>query len=276
MGEVSGRVWIGTSGWRYKNWRGDFYPKGLAQRRELEYISRQLGSVEINGSFYSLQKPEFYRRWYDETPEEFVFAVKGARFVTHMKRLRDVATPLANFFASGVLALGDKLGPVLWQLPPSLPYDQDLLADFFDLLPRDTAAAAVLAGKHDERLTGRALTEAPVQRPIRHALEVRHPSFVDPTLADFLRAHGIGLVTASAARDWPYLEDVTADFAYVRLHGETELYASGYSDEELDRWAERVRAWTAAGFDVYAYFDNDMKVKAPFDAIGLLTRLGMR
>jgi uncharacterized protein YecE (DUF72 family) len=276
MGEVSGRVWIGTSGWRYKNWRGDFYPKGLAQRRELEYISRQLGSVEINGSFYSLQKPEFYRRWYDETPEEFVFAVKGARFVTHMKRLRDVATPLANFFASGVLALGDKLGPVLWQLPPSLPYDQDLLADFFDLLPRDTAAAAVLAGKHDERLTGRALTEAPVQRPVRHALEVRHPSFVDPTLADFLRAHGIGLVTASAARDWPYLEDVTADFAYVRLHGETELYASGYSDEELDRWAERVRGWTAAGFDVYAYFDNDMKVKAPFDAIGLLTRLGMR
>ncbi len=276
MGEMSGRVWIGTSGWRYKNWRGEFYPEGLPQRRELEYISRQLGSVEINGSFYSLQKPEFYRRWHDETPEGFLFAVKGARFVTHMKRLRDVATPLANFFASGVLALGDKLGPVLWQLPPSLPYDQDLLADFFDLLPRDTAAAAVLAGKHDERLTGRALTEAPVERPIRHALEVRHPSFVDPTLADFLRAHGIGLVTASAARDWPYLEDVTADFAYVRLHGETELYASGYTDEELDRWAERIRGSTAAGFDVYAYFDNDMKVKAPFDAIGLLTRLGMR
>ncbi|MDQ3790039.1 MAG: DUF72 domain-containing protein [Actinomycetota bacterium] len=273
---MSGRVWIGTSGWRYKNWRGEFYPEGLPQRRELEYISRQLGSVEINGSFYSLQKPEFYRRWHDEAPAEFPFAVKGPRFVTHMKRLRDVATPLANFFASGVLALGDKLGPVLWQLPPSLPYDQDLLADFFDLLPRDTAAAAVLAGKHDERLTGRALTEAPVQRPIRHALEVRHPSFVDPTLADFLRAHSIGLVTASAARDWPYLEDVTADFAYVRLHGETELYASGYTDEELDRWAERIRGWTAAGFDVYAYFDNDMKVKAPFDAIGLLTRLGMR
>lgn len=276
MGGMSGRVWIGTSGWRYKNWRGEFYPEGLAQRRELEYISRQLGSVEINGSFYSLQKPEFYRRWHDETPAEFLFAVKGARFVTHMKRLRDVATPLANFFASGVLALGDKLGPVLWQLPPSLPYDQDLLADFIDLLPRDTAAAAVLAGKHDERLSGRALTEAPVERPVRHALEVRHPSFVDPTLPDFLRAHGIGLVTASAARDWPYLEDVTADFVYVRLHGETELYASGYTDEELDRWAERIRGWTAAGFDVYAYFDNDMKAHAPFDAIGLLTRLGMR
>jgi uncharacterized protein YecE (DUF72 family) len=250
-----------------------FYPKGLPQRRELEYLSQQLGSAEINGSFYSLQKPEYYRRWRDETPQDFVFAVKGGRFITHMKRLRDVATPLANFFASGVLALGDKLGPVLWQLPPSLPYDQDLLADFFDMLPRDTAAAAVLAGKHDERLEGRALTEASVDMPIRHALEVRHPSFVDPTLADFLRSHGIGLVTASAAAEWPYLEDVTADFAYVRLHGETELYASGYTDEELDRWAERIRGWTAAGFDVYAYFDNDIKVKAPVDAIGLQERL---
>lgn len=276
MRGVSGRVWIGTSGWRYRNWRGEFYPDGLPQRRELEYLSRRLGSVEINGSFYSLQKPEFYRRWHDETPPEFLFAVKGGRFVTHMKRLRDVAAPLANFFASGVLALGDKLGPVLWQLPPTVPYDQDLLADFFDLLPRDTAAAAVLAAAHDERLTGRALTEAPVERPVRHALEVRHPSFVDPTLPDFLRSHGIGLVTASAARDWPYLEDVTADFVYVRLHGETELYASGYTDEELDRWAARIAGWTAAGFDVHAYFDNDMKVRAPFDAMGLLERLGVR
>ena len=270
---MHGKVWIGTSGWRYPPWRGVFYPKGLPQRRELEYLSRQLGSAEINGSFYSLQKPQYYERWRDETPRDFVFAVKGGRFITHMKRLRDVAAPLANFFASGVLALGDKMGPFLWQLPPSLPYDQDLLADFFDMLPRDTAQAAVLAGKHDERLEGRALTEAAVDLPIRHALEVRHPSFVDPTLADFLRAHGIGLVTASAAAEWPYLEDVTADFAYIRLHGETELYASGYSDEELDQWARRIHGWSSAGFDVYAYFDNDMKVRAPIDAIGLQDRL---
>ena len=270
---MHGKVWIGTSGWRYPPWRGVFYPKGLPQRRELEYLSRQLGSAEVNGSFYSLQKPQYYERWRDETPRDFVFAVKGGRFITHMKRLRDVAAPLANFFASGVLTLGDKMGPFLWQLPPSLPYDQDLLADFFDMLPRDTAEAAVLAGKHDERLEGRALTEAIVDLPIRHALEVRHPSFVDPTLADFLRAHGIGLVTASAAAEWPYLEDVTADFAYVRLHGETELYVSGYSDEELDRWAERILGWSSAGFDVYAYFDNDMKVRAPIDAIGLQDRL---
>jgi uncharacterized protein YecE (DUF72 family) len=270
---VGGNVWIGTSGWRYPPWRGVFYPKGLPQRRELEYLSSRLGSAEINGSFYSLQKPEYYQRWHDETPQDFVFAVKGGRFVTHMKRLRDVAAPLANFFASGVLALGDKLGPFLWQLPPSLPYDQELLAGFFDLLPRDTAAAAELAGRHDERLSGRALTEARTDRSLRHALEVRHPSFVDPTLADFLREHGIGLVTASAAAEWPYLEDVTADFAYVRLHGETELYASGYSAEELDRWAERIQGWTAAGFDVYAYFDNDMKVRAPADAMALTERL---
>jgi len=193
-----------------------------------------------------------------------------------MRRLRAVEAPLANFFASGVLALKDKLGPFLWQLPPSLPFDPELLADFFDLLPRDTTEAAVLASKHDERLEGRALTEADAHRPLRHALEVRHASFVDPTLADLLRAHGIGLVAASAAADWPYLEDVTADFAYVRLHGETELYTSGYSDSELDTWADRIRGWTAAGFDVYAYFDNDIKVRAPIDAIGLMERLGMR
>jgi uncharacterized protein YecE (DUF72 family) len=270
---MRGKAWIGTSGWRYPPWRGVFYPPGLPQRRELEYLSRQVSSAEINGSFYSLQRPEYYRRWYEETPPGFVFAVKGSRYITHMRRLRDIETPLANFFASGVLALRDKLGPFLWQLPPSLPYDPDLLADFFDLLPRDTTSAAVLAGKHDDRLTDRALTEPGDHRPLRHALEVRHGSFTDPTLPGFLRQHGIGLVAASAAADWPYLEDVTADFAYVRLHGDTELYASGYDDEALDAWADRVRGWTAAGFDVYAYFDNDIKVRAPVDAIGLIRRL---
>jgi uncharacterized protein YecE (DUF72 family) len=273
---MRGKTWIGTSGWRYPPWRGEFYPKGLPQRRELEYISRQVNSVEINGSFYSLQRPAYYQGWHDETPPDFLFAVKGGRFITHMRRLRDVETPLANFFASGVLALKDKLGPILWQLPPTLPYDPDLLADFFDQLPRDTTAAAKLAGKHDARLDGRALTEAHAHQPLRHALEVRHPTFVDPTLPDLLRAHGIGLVAASAAADWPYLEDVTADFAYARLHGEKELYASGYSPKELDAWAERARGWLAAGFDVHVYFDNDIKVKAPFDAIGLMERLDMR
>ncbi|MCA1655790.1 MAG: DUF72 domain-containing protein [Pseudonocardiaceae bacterium] len=268
-------MWIGTSGWRYPPWRGVFYPDKLVQRRELAYLSRQVNSVEINGSFYSLQRPEFYQRWHEETPDDFLFAVKGGRFITHMKRLRGVEAPLANFFASGVLALRDKLGPFLWQLPPTLRFEPDLLTAFFELLPRDTAAAAVLAGKHDERLAGRALTETDVHRPLRHALEVRHPSFTDPALLDVLRANDIGLVVADAAAEWPYLEHVTADFAYVRLHGDTELYASGYTDEALDTWAERIRGWTGDGVDVYAYFDNDMKVKAPADAIGLMRRLGV-
>jgi uncharacterized protein YecE (DUF72 family) len=270
---VIGHTWIGTSGWRYPPWRGVFYPPGLAQRRELEYISRQVNSVELNGSFYSLQRPSSYQRWHDETPDDFVFAVKGGRFITHMKRLVDVETPLANFFAQGVLALADKLGPFLWQLPPTLPFDPEQLDAFLAMLPRDTQAAAKLATHHDERLTDRALTTTDLHRPLRHAVEVRHPSFTDPAFLDLLRAHEVAVVIADAAAEWPYLEDVTADFTYLRLHGDTELYASGYSDETLDRYATLIAGWRDAGIDTYAYFDNDMKVKAPVDAISLATRL---
>lgn len=270
---MSGRVRIGTSGWVYPPWRGVFYPARLPHRRELEYLSGKVNSVELNGSFYALQRPSSYQSWHDQTPDGFTFAVKGGRFITHMKRLGDVATPLANFLASGVLALRDKLGPFLWQLPPTLPFDADLLAAFFDQLPRDTAAAATLATRHDERLAGRALTTTDVDRPVRHALEVRHQSFTDPAFPELLRAHGIGLVIADAAANWPYLEQVTADFAYVRLHGGTELYASGYPDDELDTWADRIRGWVDNNLDVYAYFDNDMKVKAPHDAMALAARL---
>jgi uncharacterized protein YecE (DUF72 family) len=270
---MAGQARIGTSGWVYPPWRGEFYPRGLAHRRELEYLSRQVNSVEINGSFYSLQRPSSYESWRDQTPDDFVFAVKGGRFITHMKRLRDVDAPLANFFGSGVLALGGKLGPVLWQLPPTLAFDAELLAAFFDRLPRTTTAAAELAGRHDERLAGRAWTTTDADRPVRHALEVRHASFTDPAFPGLLRSHGIGLVVADAAADWPYLEGVTADFAYVRLHGGTELYVSGYTGEALDGWAQRIRGWTAQGVDAYAYFDNDAKVKAPRDAIALAERL---
>lgn len=270
---MAGRIRIGTSGWVYPPWRGEFYPRGLAHRRELEYLSRRLDSVEINASFYSLQRPSSYRAWHDQTPADFEFAVKGGRFITHLKRLRDVDAPLANFFASGVLALGAKLGPLLWQLPPTLAFDADLLAAFFDLLPRNTIAAAELAGRHDERLAGRAWTTTDADRPLRHALEVRHPSFTDPALPGLLRAHGIGLVVADAAADWPQLREVTADFAYVRLHGGTELYVSGYTGEALDEWAARIREWTARGIATYAYFDNDAKVHAPRDAAALAARL---
>ena len=284
-------VHIGISGWRYAPWRGVFYPPGLAQRRELEHASRRLNSIELNGSFYSLQRPTSYQRWHDETPEGFVFSVKGPRFITHMKKLAGVEAPLANFFASGVLALGGKLGPVLWQLPPNLGYDADRLAAFFALLPRSTGEAAELATHHDERMEGRALTTTDVDRPLRHALEVRHPSFETPEFIELLRAHDIALVCADTAGKWPMLDDVTSDFVYVRLHGGEELYVSGYDDEALEYWAGKVRTWQSGGTptdgrtlappapardrDVFVYFDNDVKVRAPFDAMSLAQKVGV-
>ena len=284
------RCRVGTSGWMYPPWRGAFYPPGLARRRELEYLSRQLNTIEINGSFYSLQRPASYQAWAAVTPEDFVFAVKGGRFITHMKKLRDVEAPLANFFASGVLALGAKLGPLLWQLPPNLAFDADRLATFLALLPRSTAEAATLAQGHDERLEGRVWTCTDADRPLRHALEVRHPSYRDPALIELLRRQGVALVIADTAGTWPYLEDITADFVYIRLHGDSELYVSGYSDEALDTWAQRIRGWQAGQSprtehtiaspapaqprEVFVYFDNDAKVRAPVDAISLAQRLG--
>ena len=163
-----GRTRVGISGWRYPPWRGVFYPKGLPQHAELSYASL-MSTIEINGSFYSLQLPTSYRSWHDQTPDDFVFSVKGGRFITHMKKLRDPGSTLANFFASGVLALRGKLGPILWQLPPNFGFDPDRLAAFFARLPRSTAEAAWLARHHDERLKDRALTDTDADRPLRHA-----------------------------------------------------------------------------------------------------------
>ena len=272
MGTVTGEVRIGTSGWVYPPWRGTFYPKGTPQKKELEYISRTLNSVEINGSFYSLQRPSSYESWRDQTPDDFVFAVKGSRFITHMKRLRDVEVALANFFASGLLALGPKLGPILWQLPATFPFDPDVLNAFFDALPRTTTEAAKLAERHDHRVDGRAHTTTDADRPIRHALEPRHPGFTADAFTDLMRRQNAAIVVADAAGDWPNIEEVTTDFVYIRLHGDEELYTSGYTDDALDRWARKVRKWRKNG-DVYAYFDNDAKVRAPVDAQGLAKRL---
>ena len=232
---------IGISGWRYPPWRGRFYPAGLRQADELRYASARMGSIEINGSFYSLQRPESYARWRDDTPGDgFVFAVKGGRFITHMKRLRDVDTPLANFFASGVLALGPKLGPLLWQLPPTLQFDAAQVGAFLEQLPRTTTAAAELALRHDQRLDNRAWTTTDADRPLRHAVEVRHPSFAAPEAVSLLRRHGVALVVADTAGKFPVTHDVTADFVYVRLHGDVELYTSGYDDAALEIWASRI------------------------------------
>jgi uncharacterized protein YecE (DUF72 family) len=269
----AGTARIGISGWTYAPWRGVFYPKGLVHRLELSFVAERMNSLEINGTFYALQRPDSFRAWRDATGPDFVFSVKGPRFITHMKKLRDVETPLANFFASGVLALREKLGAVLWQLPPNLGYDPVRLGEFFAQLPRSTAAAAQLARAHDERMEGRALVETDLDLPMRHALEVRHSSFAVPGFTELLREHEVAVVVADTAGRWPLIREVTTDFAYVRLHGDKELYTSGYSAAALAEWAALLRGWLDAGRDVYVYFDNDVKVRAPFDALSLTALL---
>jgi len=267
---------IGISGWRYAPWRGSFYPSGLPQRAELEYASRRFPTIEINGSFYSLQRPESYAQWYAETPDGFVFSVKGGRYITHMLRLRGIEEPLANFFASGVFNLREKLGPILWQFPPNFKYDRERLEHFFRLLPRDTEKACSLTRKRSAWMKGRVRLAVDAHRPLRHAVEVRHESFLEPSFIDLLREQRIALVIAETAGKWPMLQDVTADFIYMRLHGDKELYRSGYSDRALSRWAQRIQAWHEGSEprDVYCYFDNtDVKLRAPVDARSLMRKL---
>jgi len=267
---------VGIAGWTYAGWRGEFYPPGLVHRLELAYAAQRFGSIEINGSFYSLQRPSSYLAWREQVPPELVFAIKGGRFITHMKKLAGVETALANFFASGMLALGPALGPVLWQLPPTLGFEADRMRAFFELLPRTTTAAAELATHHDDKLSGdRVWAKTDADRPLRHALEVRHDSFCSEEAVQLLAEHDVALVVADTAGRWPLLERVTSDFVYVRLHGDKELYVSGYSAEALDSWAARIRGWADQGLDVFAYFDNDVKVRAPYDALALMDRLGL-
>lgn len=282
---------IGISGWTYPPWRGEFYLKGLPQKRELAYAAALFPSIEINGTFYGLQTPASFARWAASTPPDFVFAVKAPRYLTHILRLRDIETPLANFMASGVLRLGSRLGPILWQFPPSFRFERESFAAFLTLLPQDGKAASACAQKHDDHIKARGWLTADGIDRLRHAVEVRHESFRDPAFIDLLRQHNVALVCADAV-DWPLWTDLTADFAYIRLHGSQELYASGYDDGELDRWATLVAAWAegndAGGEtriapakadgrprDVYVYFDNTMKPRAPRDALALMSRLGL-
>ena len=281
---------IGISGWTYEPWRGEFYPKGLVQRRELEYASRQLNSIEINGTFYSLQRPASFRRWHDQTPEDFIFAVKGSKYITHMKQLKGVRGPLANFFASGVLLLGKKLGPILWQLPPWLSYDRDRISAFLKMLPRTSNAASKLADEHTLKKENWIATEAIAQTRIRYAFEPRHETFFCEEFVQLLRKYNAALVFADTGEKWSYAEDITAEFVYIRLHGPDELYSGGYTDAELDRWAKRITTWRRgseprdairlakrqpamnAPRDVYVYFDNSLTNHAPLDAMSLASR----
>ncbi len=280
---------IGVSGWTYTPWRGNFYPTGLRQKDELSYAASQFNALEINGTFYGMQVPQSFARWAAAVPDDFVFAVKGPRFLTHMLKLTRIEAPLANFFASGPLALGHKLGPILWQFPERFGFDPDRLLPFFEMLPRTHSAAARLAARHDHRLRAAAHLDIVDDLPIRHAIEIRHAGFREPRFIDLLRRHNVALVCADTV-DWPLLMDLTADFAYCRLHGSTELYKSRYSQAEIERWAGRVDAWAngrrmADGNfvtaplddgkrrDVYVFFDNTDKLQAPDNARELMQAL---
>lgn len=264
----TGLVRTGISGWRYPRWRGDFYPAGLPQREELAYAGARLSTIELNGSFYSLQRPTSYQRWYDETPGDLVFAVKGGRYITHLRRLRDVDTALANFFASGVLLLREKLGPFLWQLPERVEFDEPTLAAFLAKLPRSAGELAAIAAHHDDKVRATAY-ETGADVPVRHAFEVRHRSFDDDRFFALLHEHGAACVVSDSAGRWPCIDRPTAAFDYIRLHGHSELYASRYADRTLHRWADRCRRAAEEGRDVYVYFDNDARGHAPHDAVRL-------
>jgi uncharacterized protein YecE (DUF72 family) len=267
------RYWVGMAGWTYEPWRGDFYPKGLRQSDELTYASSKVTSIELNGSFYALQKPASWHKWREETPDDFVFSVKAPRFITHIKRLNDVVEPMANFFASGVLAMGAKLGCILWQTPPNLAYDPELVEAFLNLLPRTTTEAVELAKKRGARMEGKEYLLTDADRPVRHAIEPRAHSFDDPRFAAQLEAHGVAAVLGDSEGRWPKLDWATTDFAYARLHGDEELYTSGYDEAGIAKWDAWTRDHLAHGRDVYAYFDNDLKVRSPYDAMSLLERL---
>lgn len=288
--EDRGAIRIGISGWRYPGWRGEFYPDGLPQRAEMEYACSRFPTVEINGTFYSLQRKAYFEAWKDAIADDFVFAVKGSRFITHMKQLNEPRQALANFFGQGVLVFGEHLGPILWQFSERFRFRPDRMEAFLDLLPGDHAAAARLARGHDHRTKDPA-TEPRTEGPLRHAIEVRNETFLVPEFVEMVRDRGIAIVVSHSPGVYPLIEEPTAGFMYLRLHGAERMYYGSYPDEALDDWAARIAAWAAGEGpsnprritdrtgasggvrDVYVYFDNDEKTKAPFDARRLMERL---
>lgn len=285
-----GQIRIGISGWRFDGWRGEFYPDDLAQKRELEFASRKLNSIELNGTFYSTQRPKSFQQWSKETPDDFVFAVKGSQFITHIRKLENVQTALANFLAQGMLCLGGKLGPILWQLPPQMSYHAARLEAFLQLLPHTQRQAAAYARQRDEWMASRSWLDVEEDLPLRHAVEIRHKSFAHAEYISLLRKYGVALVVADSVK-WPVMMDLTADFVYCRLHGSEKVYPDGYSEEAIDRWARRMITWShgeevtdgtrihpdpgpqQSARDVFVYFDDDNKVRAPFDAQSLSKRI---
>lgn len=258
---------VGIGGWTFEPWRGTFYPPGLPQRRELDHASRNLTSIEINGTYYGSQKPESFRRWHDETPDDFVFCVKGPRFATNRRQLAEASTSIDRFFASGVMELKDKLGPVNWQFLPTKSFDPADFEAFLALLPKAVDG-----------------------RSVRHAVEVRHESFRVPATIDLLRRHGVAVVVTDKA-EFPNIHDATAPFVYVRLQRSSEDEPTGYPAKGISSWAQRALRWSAGALpddlpllsapeqkpppsrDVFVHMINGFKPKAPAAAMALIDRL---
>lgn len=283
-------IHIGMSGWTYEGWRGNFYPDSLKQKDELSFASRQVSAIEVNGTFYSLFRPSSYLTWYEQTPADFIFSVKGPKYITHVRRLKDFQTPLSNFLASGILALGQKLGPILWQFPPKMKFDPELFEPFLAALPHDMQTAATLGKGHSSWLDGRTYLEVAENHRMRHAIEGRHESFLSPEFVALARKYKVAIVIGDTAGRWPYIEDVTTDFLYLRLHADEIKYPRGYTKAALEHWAARLMAWASGSQpadavlvtsgqpqvkprSVYAYFDNDTKETAPLNAVSMISHL---
>lgn len=288
-----GDIYIGMSGWTFEGWRGSFYPEGLKQKAELAYASRRVKSIEVNGTFYSLLRPKVYQGWYQETAPDFLFSLKAPKYITHERRLRDFERPLSNFLASGILALREKLGPILWQFPPNMAFDPERFEPFLAALPKDTVAAAALGRNCSDWMQERAYLDVDLCRPLRHAIEGRHPSFASPAFVALARKYDVAIVVGDTDGRWPYIEDLTSDFVYLRLHGDASLHPRGYGKSALERWGTRFQLWAEGGQasdavlitevkapqlprPVFAYFDNEVKETAALNAISLSDLLTQR
>lgn len=266
MASKAGKIHIGIGGWTFAPWRGVFYPEKLPQRQELEFAASKLGSIEINGTYYGSQKPESFRKWAGEVPDGFVFSVKGPRFATNRRVLAEAGDSIQRFYDSGVLELGDRLGPVLWQFAPTKKFEEADFGKFLELLPR--------------RLEGRSL---------RHVVEVRHGSFLTPGFVALLRAFATPVVYSDHAT-YPAIADLTGDFVYARLQKGKDTVKTGYPPKALDAWAKRLATWAKGGEpadlprvtpahpkkqprEVFAYVIHEGKVRAPAGAMALIDRL---
>ena len=263
-----GKIYVGIGGWTFEPWRGTFYPDGLTQKRELEYASRKLNSIEVNGTFYGSQKPESFAKWHDETPDDFVFSLKGPRFATNRRVLAEAKSSIARFIDSGIAELKNKLGVINWQLAPTKKFDRPDFEAFLKLLPPDANGNV-----------------------LRHAIEVRHESFCSPDAVDLARKHGVALVMAGDSK-YPCIDEDTAPFIYARIMGTVDAHENGYSDTALDAWANRIRAWAAGvqtndgtsgterraaagNRDVFVYVISGHKERNPAAAMALMQRLSI-